>query len=233
MESAENLAEINQVASNRVADALAAESSRLSLARIGIDALPGDLTASNRVTHITVLDLKHNALQILPSELFLCVTQLEEVDASKNRISYLPETIGLATGLRKLNLQGNCLRDIPNGLCLLQVLETLDLAQNMLESLPKEIGGLKKLRRLDLANNRLEEIPDEVSLLEELEHVGLQGNPIQRMPLAVERLQTKGELLRSKARRQKLVSRALHVRGSVRAAFANECFEDRTLVSPS
>ncbi|CAN0418699.1 unnamed protein product, partial [Ectocarpus sp. 13 AM-2016] len=81
-----------------------------------------------------------------------------------NRISYLPETIGLATGLRTLNLQGNCLRDIPNGLCLLQILETLDLAQNMLvnESLPKEIGGLKKLRRLDLASNRLEEIPDEV-----------------------------------------------------------------------
>lgn len=79
-----------KVASNRVADALAAESSRLSLARIGIDALPGDLTASNRVTHITVLDLKHNALQIFPSELFLCVSQLEEVDASKVRETHIP-----------------------------------------------------------------------------------------------------------------------------------------------
>ncbi|CBJ27282.1 Hypothetical leucine rich repeat protein [Ectocarpus siliculosus] len=78
------------------------------------------------------------------------------------------------------------------------------MLNDLQESLPKEIGGLKKLRRLDLANNRLEEIPDEASLLQDLEHVGLQGNPIQRMPLAIERLQTKGELLRSKARRQKL-----------------------------
>lgn len=85
---------VRKVASNRVADTLAAESSRLSLARIGIDALPGELTASNRVTHITVLDLKHNALQILPSEVFLCLTQLEEVDVSKVRVTHIPSLAG-------------------------------------------------------------------------------------------------------------------------------------------
>lgn len=35
-----------------------------------------------------------------------------------------------------------------------------------------------------------------------------------------------GELLRSKVRRQKLVRRALHTRGSVRAAFVDECLRE-------
>lgn len=50
----------------------------------------------------------------------------------QNRLSYLPETIGLASGLRKLNLRGNALRNLPNGFCLLYALEALDVAQNNL-----------------------------------------------------------------------------------------------------
>ncbi|CAN0440991.1 unnamed protein product [Ectocarpus sp. 13 AM-2016] len=69
-------------------------------------------------------------IQLQPNVCRCCL--LLQSEHPQNRISYLPETIGLATGLRTLNLQGNCLRDIPNGLCLLQILETLDLAQNML-----------------------------------------------------------------------------------------------------
>lgn len=74
-----------QVASDRVTDNFAAENPKLSLARLGIDVLPDALSASSRVTHITVLNLKHNSLQLLPSELFMCLTQLEEVDVSEVR----------------------------------------------------------------------------------------------------------------------------------------------------
>ena len=76
-----------QVASNRVVDNFAAKDPKLSLARLGIDVLPDALSASSRVTHITVLNLKHNSLQLVPSELFLCLTQLQEVDVSQVRQS--------------------------------------------------------------------------------------------------------------------------------------------------
>lgn len=66
-----------------MADNLAAGNPNLSLARLGIDVLPDALSASSRVTHITVLDLKQNSFQLLPSELFLCLTQLEDVDVSQ------------------------------------------------------------------------------------------------------------------------------------------------------
>lgn len=68
-----------------VEEILANENSKLSLARLGIDMLPERLRATSRVTHITVLDLKHNRLQLLPSELFLCLTQLEDLDVSEVR----------------------------------------------------------------------------------------------------------------------------------------------------
>lgn len=75
-----------QVASGRIIDNLAAENPKLSLARLGIDALPEALSdTSSRTAHITMLDLKHNKLQLLPSELFMCLTQLEEVDISEVR----------------------------------------------------------------------------------------------------------------------------------------------------
>lgn len=73
------------MASHRVDDNFAAENPKLSLARLRIDVLPDALIASSRVTHITVLDLKHNSLQLLPSELFLCLAQLEEADVSQVR----------------------------------------------------------------------------------------------------------------------------------------------------
>lgn len=73
-----------QVASGRMIDNLVAKNPKLSLARLGIDALPEAFSdTSSRMTHITALDLKHNKLKLLPSELFLCLTQLEEVDISE------------------------------------------------------------------------------------------------------------------------------------------------------
>lgn len=72
-----------QVASDRVRDNFATKNPKLCLAGLGIDTLPDALCTTSRVTHVTMLNLKNNNLQLLPSELFLCLTQLEEVDVSK------------------------------------------------------------------------------------------------------------------------------------------------------
>lgn len=71
---------------------LANKNPKLSLARLEIDMLPERLMATNSsVTHITVLDLKHNRLQLLPCELFLCLTQLEELDVSQvSKVKHQP-----------------------------------------------------------------------------------------------------------------------------------------------
>lgn len=53
---------------------------------------------------------------------------------SQNRLSYIPETIGTLSNLRKLRLRGNQLRDLPDGICRLRALQELDLSQNPLVS---------------------------------------------------------------------------------------------------
>lgn len=82
-----------QVASDRVAENLTNEAPTLTLARLEIDVLPEALLAPGarcRVAHIMVLNLKHNHLQLLPSELFLCMPQLHEMDVSEVRNPCVP-----------------------------------------------------------------------------------------------------------------------------------------------
>ena len=74
--------EIQEIMANNVRT----RASRFSLVRLGMAILPEAILTPNArslVAHITVLDLKQNALQLLPSELFLCLTQLQELDASQ------------------------------------------------------------------------------------------------------------------------------------------------------
>lgn len=75
-----------QAVAREIRDNLETGAPKLSLARLDMDILPESILEQRdctQVAHIRVLDLKHNALQLLPSELFLCLTQLQEVDVSK------------------------------------------------------------------------------------------------------------------------------------------------------
>lgn len=87
-----------QVASDRVRN-LSQGAAILSLARLGIDTLPEDLLESRsntEVVHLIVLDLKQNILQLLPSELFMCLSSLQELDVS--------EVCGQSRARKKLQL---------------------------------------------------------------------------------------------------------------------------------
>lgn len=52
------------------------------LAGLGLELLPGFLLTT-KYEHLAVLDLKRNLLALLPSELFLNLTRLQEVDVSE------------------------------------------------------------------------------------------------------------------------------------------------------
>ncbi|CAM9493901.1 unnamed protein product, partial [Discosporangium mesarthrocarpum] len=194
----------------------------LSFAGMDLAVLPEILSSGTRMEHLISLNLKENKLWMLPSEVFLRVPNLECLRANSNKLGYLPETMGVLRKLRVLNLRSNCLQALPDALFRLTQLENLDLGCNSLEGLPASIRNLGRLKRLDVANNRIVEVPNEVTELPMLKHIDISGNPVQRMPLTVQRMQTKGELLRSKEKRRRLVERALHVRTSVKNAYQSE-----------
>ncbi|CAM9304736.1 unnamed protein product, partial [Choristocarpus tenellus] len=99
---------------------------------MGLQVLPPLLLRTTRLGHLVTLNLRGNALQLLPSEFFLRLPLLQEFHANSNKLAYLPETIGVLSELRILHMKDNCLQTLPDGLFRLKNLEDLDLGYNSL-----------------------------------------------------------------------------------------------------
>jgi len=61
-----------------------------------------------------------------------------------------------------LELSSNKLTEIPNSIGILQQLQYLDLSSNQLTKIPESIGNLPQLQNLYLYGNKLTEIPDSI-----------------------------------------------------------------------
>lgn len=81
-----------------------------------------------------------------------------------------------------LNMCNNRLTSLPNQLGLLKKLQTLNLSLNQLKTLPASIRELRELRRISLSDNCFTHVPDCLSKLKKLERVNLDRNPISEPP---------------------------------------------------
>lgn len=86
---------------------------------------------ANEIYQSTVLNLGHNGLISIPSEIGL-LTQLRFLDLSINKLTSIPSEIGLLTQLRFLGLAHNKLQSIPSEIRLLTQLKGLQLSENEL-----------------------------------------------------------------------------------------------------
>ncbi|XP_057827560.2 disease resistance protein RPV1 [Cryptomeria japonica] len=98
-------------------------------------------------------------------------TQLREL--SVQRLSKLPESIGLLKYLKKIVLSAGSMRSLPDELCHLKSLNHLDLNYCMeLQSLPNRFGNFTNLIHLDLTHcSSLETLPDSFSQLIQLQYL--------------------------------------------------------------
>ncbi|KAJ1906083.1 cysteinyl-tRNA synthetase, partial [Coemansia sp. IMI 209127] len=131
---------------------------------------------SNKLTqcHITnpahtlvFLDLSHNQLTELPTDIFMNLPMLEHLILDSNHIVSLPSSIGNLSNLVHLSCTNNILSLIPIELTRLEKLNILDLHNNNLKLLPPEIWLMPKLAVLNLSSNLLEQFPHP-SMLETL-----------------------------------------------------------------
>lgn len=104
---------------------------------------------------------------------------------------YIPEEIGLLTGLKSLNLRNNQLTgEIPSSLFTLKNLLSLNLEWNQLSGeLSPEVAKLTKLKSLILTGNRLTgNLPEALGQLTQLEEFALASNQFEgKVPSAVSR----------------------------------------------
>ena len=130
------------------------------------------------------LDLSFVGLGQIPLEL---ITLLANVDSfSKcilhgNELRAIPAAVQELTQLTQLDLSRNLLSELHPGIGRLTNLEVLDLRWNKLETLPPQIGRLTKLQRLLLASNTIVHLPTATSRLTNLKVLDVYHNHVAKI----------------------------------------------------
>ena len=128
---------------------------------------------------VKTLDASNNRLTSLP-ETVGALTNLRSLTLARNAIARLPTSLGTCANLRTLVLDDNRLETLPGDpafFASLSRLKTLSLKRNKLVSLPDGIGALKALVSLDVSENALVTLPSTIGRCGKLEHVDVSGNP--------------------------------------------------------
>ncbi|KAF9955193.1 hypothetical protein BGZ70_010324 [Mortierella alpina] len=122
-----------------------------------------------------------NLLTTFPARCIQFMSALRELDLSHNKLCFLPTDIGHPQShLRQLVASDNKLEAIPRSIGQCRELRSLNLGRNQLTSLPTEIADLKQLDTLDLSENLLCVIPGDVADFLTKTTLLLTGNPFTR-----------------------------------------------------
>jgi hypothetical protein len=105
---------------------------------------------------------------------------LQTLSLSGNKLTTLPEAIGILTALQKLYLSNNQLTTVPVAIGKLTALKGLYLYSNQLTAVPEAIGKLTTLRTLSLSDNQLTTVPEAIGKLTALQELFLLYNQFSK-----------------------------------------------------
>ncbi|XP_067305915.1 malignant fibrous histiocytoma-amplified sequence 1 [Pseudorasbora parva] len=120
-------------------------------------------------------------LKALPTELLRRGGEAVKVDLQRNRLKQITG-ISELTNLKELNLSRNEITDFPSEIRGLRQLETLYLSQNSIKTIPENVfPSLGKLNFLKLSTNRLEMLPNDLSRCQDLTYLNLSNNCLKNL----------------------------------------------------
>nr|XP_046257741.1 leucine-rich repeat-containing protein 18 [Scatophagus argus]XP_046257742.1 leucine-rich repeat-containing protein 18 [Scatophagus argus] len=149
---------------------------RLTLSNMGITIFPKCLL---KLTNVDELDLSRNLIQKLPDNIGN-FSSLRWLDLHSNKLEAVPESIGDLVGLTHLNLSNNRLTSagLPSTLGFLSSLKSLNLGMNQLDTLPPTMVALDSLQELALFDNLFINLPEFVTVLRNLTKINVKRNPL-------------------------------------------------------
>jgi internalin A len=115
-------------------------------------------------------------------------TKKGELDLTLLGLTELPDAIGGALDVERINAGHNCIRAISPAIKDLPKLRALYLAENTMPRVPDVVFELNRLTALSLNDNDIEDLPDAIGDLSELRDLWLSDNPLDALPRGLTRL---------------------------------------------
>lgn len=143
-------------------------------------------TTLDSLSNLMELDMSRNSLQKVPQCLYN-LSNLRRLNLSENDITELSSEIEFLKKLEVLNLSRNKLTALPQLICKLSQLRRLYLNDNLLDfdGIPGGIGKLGNLEIFSASNNRLEMIPEGLCRCGSLKKLNLSSNRLITLPDAI------------------------------------------------
>lgn len=141
---------------------------------------------SNNLSNLAELDLSKNALQKVPPCLY-SMPNLQRLNLSENDIQELSAEVELWQKLETLNLSRNSISALPSTICKLTQLRRLYINDNKLDfdGIPSGIGKLCSLEIFSASNNQLEMVPEGLCRCGALKKLNLSTNRLITLPDAI------------------------------------------------
>lgn len=141
------------------------------------------------------LNLNHNTWKTLPSELINFSNKLIHLHFSNNQLTSIPESIGVLTLLRTLDVSLNRIETIDAAIGKCIRLRRFDFSKNRVEYLPNEIGSCVLIEEFIASDNQLSYIPPEILQMFVISVIDVRNNKLKELPTGLCRLPTITKLL--------------------------------------
>ena len=137
-----------------------------------------------KLTELKELDISKNSLKNLP-ENFSELDHLESLNLRDNLLKKLPPSFSKLKNLKELDISKNPIKVLPENFSELDHLESLNINDTLLNTLPSCISKLKNLKKLDVSKNLIKVLPENFSELDHLESLNINDTLLNTLPSCI------------------------------------------------
>ncbi|MHA1818934.1 MAG: leucine-rich repeat domain-containing protein [Promethearchaeota archaeon] len=133
---------------------------------------------------ITAIGIDGRGIGFLPETIGV-FSKLKRLELPRNQLSALPENLGKLGALTKITFTANKISSLPESIGDLTNLIYITVYDNRLVTIPKSIGNLKNLRYLYLGKNQLSYLPELITKMNSLKVLDISNNDLSSLPESI------------------------------------------------
>ncbi|MBS0289197.1 MAG: leucine-rich repeat domain-containing protein [Proteobacteria bacterium] len=155
----------------------------IDISKLNLTQFPESLFTRFNWKNIEYINCEENNLIFLPEALFLNTPNLKGINFSRNKLQWLPTSIGNCTELLSLNGSHNDLETIPDTLGKCVSMKALLLNENKITKLPESlVDNWQMLEQINCQNNHISNMPSNIGNCINLIELEFSGNLISIIP---------------------------------------------------